>query len=233
MKQKSKTILVVGAMLSVLPFMAMAETTDTVQPVSPTTKVEVRDARVKLEQEVKQKREEVKNEIKDLKDSKTKEIKDLKDEGKKEIQGMRNDIRGIELTNRVNNTVRMLTATANRLDMIISRIDSRLAKVKLAKADTTAVEAELATAKTDMASVRIHIGIISAIDLSGASTTVKANFEQVKTESKLTKDLFDKVRKNLEKINNDLRNLGKEKKVKDEAPKTEDTSSTTPIKTDN
>ncbi len=213
--KKNHTILVVGAALSALPFFAMAQTAPTVPPRPVQIREEVRDARTQLKQDIQEKREDVK----DLREQGKQEIKDLREEGKKEIQEKKNNIRGIELTNRVNNTVRMLTATANRLDAIIVRIESRLAKITAAKGDTTALVAAIATAKTDMASARTHIATIGSIDLSGASTTVKANFEKIKTETKLAKDLYDKVRKDLVRVTNDLRELGKVKKVNDDAPK--------------
>ena len=192
---------------------ALAETTGTIQPLPP---VQERAANLKFRTDMKQKQDDLRKEIKDVRASTTREIRDERASTTREVRGMRNEIRGEEMKNRVDNTVKMLTANANRFDMIVTRIESRVSKIKSAGGNTTTIEAGLSGVKTSLLSVRSHITTISSIDLSGASTTIKANFEQVKTEAKAVKDIFQSVRQALDRIVNDIRVVEKTVKIKGE-----------------
>ena len=233
MKQTPKLILVVGAMMTVLPFMAMAETTGTLPP-PPTAaraeieakrvearqaieakKVEIKDARENFQTDIKQKREEVK----DLRASTTREIKGERADIRAGIQDKRNEMRLEEMKNRVVNTVRMLAVTTDRFDKIVLRIESRIAKINTAKGDTTVIQTELNKVKADIAVVRTKIENIKQLAPVGELTTDKTKFEQIKAETKLVKGLYEGIKDGLEKINKDLRDLSKTKKVNDEAPK--------------
>ena len=238
MKHKQKLfaiLLTLGVASPMFTLSALAETTGTVQPLPvvqeradlqtqradarqaiDAKKGEIKSENLRLRTDMKQKQDDLRKEIKDVRASTTREIRDERASTTREIKGMRNEIRGEEMKNRVDNTVKMLTANANRFDMLVTRIESRVSKIKSAGGNTTTIEAGLGGVKTSLVSVRSHITTITSIDLSGSSTTVRTNFEQVKTEAKAVKDIFQSIRQALDRIVNDIRVLEKTVKIKGE-----------------
>jgi len=138
----------------------------------------LKDARANFQDEVKQKKEEIKTEIKDK-------------------LAAHAEFRADIAKKQASNVSRVLAATANRLDKLVARIESRIQKIKAKGGVTTSAEASVALAKMDIATARVHISAIGAFDLSGASTTAQTNFEHIRTEAKLVKDSLSSAHKNL------------------------------------
>ena len=176
-----------------------------------TQKIQIQDARTALQTDVKQ-----------LKaggpvSSTTRvEIKDLKASTTAEVIGLKNNIRGEELNNKVKNTSMMLTASGNRFYILIRRITSRVIKIGAAGGNITAIQTEITQANTDVATAKTDIANISAIDLSGSSSTVATNFAQVKVETKTVKDLFLTIKTELEKIVADIKVVEKTVTIKND-----------------
>jgi hypothetical protein len=218
MKQKYKfsTLVAFGVALPMLAVFAQTDTSvlpapSAVRQEIQTQKTQIQDARTALQTDVKQ-----------LKtggpvSSTTRvEIKDLKASTTAEVIGLKNNIRGEELNNKVKNTSMMLTASGNRFYILIRRITSRVIKIGAAGGNITAIQTEITQANTDVATAKTDIANISAIDLSGSSSTVATNFAQVKVETKTVKDLFLTIKTELEKIVADIKVVEKTVTIKND-----------------
>src|SRR3989344_5211282 len=75
-------------------------------------------------------------------------------------------------------TARVLTATIERLEKIIVRLESRIAKVKALGGVTTETESFVAEAKNYLSLAKLSIITFSSIDLSG--NKARDNFERVR-----------------------------------------------------
>ncbi len=130
------------------------------------------------------------------------EVKKMVEEKKAEIKVIKGEFRAEKAKGLVARAVDELTRTADRLTKLADRIASRITKVKAAGGDTTKAEVSLAAARADIATARTQITAISSIDLtvsSGtASTTIRANFEKVKTAANAVKATFKSAKTNLE-----------------------------------
>jgi hypothetical protein len=94
------------------------------------------------------------------------------------------------VNNKVQSDIKVFTATANRLDKIVVRIQSRVAKIKAAGGNTVQIEASLNTGISKLAEARIDISAFSSIDLTGAtsSTTARALLNIIKADAVKAKD---------------------------------------------
>lgn len=78
----------------------------------------------------------------------------------------------------VSNVTRVLTATVDRLEQIIVRIESRIAKFKAAGATTTESEGFVAEAKVHLDKAEASIRALASVELEGDS--VRENFLKVR-----------------------------------------------------
>jgi len=75
-------------------------------------------------------------------------------------------------------TARVLTATVERLEKIITRLESRIAKVKANGGVTTESEGFVAEARTHLSLAKTSIALFASVDLSGDKAS--ENFERVR-----------------------------------------------------
>jgi hypothetical protein len=162
-------------------------------------------------------RVEAKNdEIKNVRDNFKKEIKDKKDEvkatvmqKKEEVKDIRMEFRGDKAKAMAARTVRMLTATADRLTKIGDRIETRIAKTNAKGGNTLEAKADLDLARANLVTARAQIVTLSSINLTfatgTATTTIQANFAQAKAEAALVKTSLKSAQENMVKATRALK----------------------------
>lgn len=149
----------------------------------------------------------------------------IENENKDENRGKSSEAHENVLLKRIDHTYKVLNATANRLDKIASRIESRIEKIKAEGEQTTDAEASVKLAKENLAEARVHINLIVSTASSTASTTDSSIFDKIRTEAKTSKDSLIEARRNLSKaigfIKGLERNLGNEGEGGGQASSTE------------
>lgn len=76
---------------------------------------------------------------------------------------------------------KVISATIERLDKIIARLESRIAKIKASGIDTTVAEGFVAEAKTHLSEARKSVEAFASIDLS--ADKAKDNFAKVRARA--------------------------------------------------
>ncbi|MDB5253972.1 MAG: hypothetical protein JWL80_38 [Parcubacteria group bacterium] len=167
----------------------------------------------------------VRTEIKKVLEQKKENVKEVREKAKESKEALKDELHQVkvefksgEAKGRQEMAVTVLNATIGRLENIISRIESRLAKFEASGIVTTEARADVNLAKTDLVSVRAHVATLSALDLTGSTTTQAANFKIAQTEAKAAREGLTSARQNLEKALRVVRDL--EKKVKGTATST-------------
>lgn len=193
-----KNLLISGAVLSMLaatPVMASANIAESVRSEIETRKAEIKDAQRKI-MEVSAKAE-VRQE-------------DRKGDNDED----RGDFREGIAKMRAAVAAKVYTATIVRLEKLVLRIESRIEKIKDAGGATTEAQGFVDAAKLNISDAKLRMTAMMSSDLSTttASTTLKANFEAVKTEAKAARELLTKAKQNLQKAVNAL--AGTEKLLK-------------------
>lgn len=107
----------------------------------------------------------------------------------------------------VNHVSQILNATANRLDKIASRIESRIKKIHEGNGSTGQAEALVSAAKVDLVSAKVHITLISSLDFSQSTTTFRENISKIRTEAKAAKDSLTSAKQNLSKAIGEIKGL--------------------------
>lgn len=132
------------------------------------------------------------------------EVRDLH----REDEGMRMNFKVDIAKHQAEIAGKVFQATLDRMSTLITRIESRIAKIKAAGGDTSPAESSVAAAKADITDAKAHIAIITSTDISGATTTAATRFEAVKTEAmSVRKDLID-AKQNLMRAVQSLHGLG-------------------------
>lgn len=101
-------------------------------------------------------------------------------------------------------TARVLTATVERLEKIIARVESRIAKVKAEGKDVTQSEAFVLEAKNYLGLAKMSIAPFASVDLS--SDKAQENFERVRQIAFEAKEHIRAAHQSLMKA---IRSLGK------------------------
>ncbi len=86
---------------------------------------------------------------------------------------------------KADHTSRVLTATVERLEKIILRVESRIAKIKAQGGVTAESEAFVAEAKNHLTLAKANIVLFASLDLSGEKA--QENFEKVRALASETK----------------------------------------------
>ncbi len=102
------------------------------------------------------------------------------------------------------NTSRVLTATVERLEKIITRLEARLEKVEAAGGNTTEAEAFIAEAKHHLSAAKVSIALFASVDLTGDKA--QENFERVKVIAVEAKEHIREAHRSLMEA---IRSLGK------------------------
>ncbi len=103
-------------------------------------------------------------------------------------------------------TSRVLTATVERLEKIIARVESRIAKIKSLGGVTTESEAFVAEAKNHLSLAKGKIALFASLDFSGDKA--QENFEKVRA---LATEVKGHIREAHTSLKNAVRALGKVK----------------------
>lgn len=108
---------------------------------------------------------------------------------------------------RTQHVIKVLTVTADRLDKITLRIESRIGKIHALNESTGQAEDFVAEAKASLAEARTHISLISSVDVSTASTTNKEILDNIKIEAKAAGTSLTEARRNLSKAIGEIKGL--------------------------
>ena len=84
--------------------------------------------------------------------------------------------------NLVANIVNPLTAALNRMESIITRLDSRIEKMSVTGFDTTPAKAKLGEAKDSLARARDMLSNISPIEVAVSGDTPRIAYQEIRTE---------------------------------------------------
>jgi len=107
---------------------------------------------------------------------------------------------------------RIFNATVNRLENIADRMDSRIAKIEAAGANTSVAETGVAAARVDIEDAKAHASVFANLDLS-TNESAKANMDKARTEAKAAKDELKSAYDNLKKALEEMKRLEKTVKV--------------------
>ncbi len=161
------------------------------------TKVEIEKAREQAKTEIENVREQAKTQAENVREQAKTEMERVREQAKtnleyarEKLKDSRGEIKKEIATKRVSQTLKVYTASADRLDKIVVRIESRIAKIKAAGGDTTAIQTSLDLGKTKLAEARANIAAFAAIDVSSATSTSTAQtlFNTVKVAAAKAKE---------------------------------------------
>ena len=96
---------------------------------------------------------------------------------------------------KVEHTARVILATIERLEKIIVRIESRIAKVKTRGGDTSESEGFVAAAKVNLIDAKAAVNAFATIDLS--SEKAAENFERIRASAAEAREHVRAARENL------------------------------------
>ena len=96
---------------------------------------------------------------------------------------------------RVEHVTKVILATIKRLEKIITRIESRIEKIKERGGDTTEAEDFVALAKENLADAKVAVDAFINLDLSG-STAVE-NFEMIRAAAAEARENISSAHRNL------------------------------------
>jgi hypothetical protein len=96
---------------------------------------------------------------------------------------------------RVENATRVIMATIERLEKIITRIESRIAKIEARGGVTVESKNFVSAAKGNLADARAALAIFASIDLSGE--TAESNFERIRTAAAEAREHIRAAHQNL------------------------------------
>ena len=105
---------------------------------------------------------------------------------------------------KADHTARVLTATVERLEKIVVRIESRIAKLKAEGKATAESEGYIAEAKVHLSAAKTSIALFASVDLSGDKA--QENFERVRAIAAEAKGHIREAHQSLMKA---IRALGK------------------------
>ncbi len=194
---RKRIALAILMMSTLITLPVFAQTTNTTeQPTKP--RVEVKTLRDNLKKDIEQKKQEIADKRSEVKDKVA-------------------ELRSRELNNKVRQDIKVFTATADRLDKIVTRIESRVTKIKAAGGTTTDIEAQLTLGKASLALGRSDIAAFSAIDLTSAtsSTTVRTLLDSIKADAQKAKTDLKATQEYLIKATTLIQGVEKKVKVKD------------------
>ncbi len=136
---------------------------------------------------------------------------------------IRADFNAQGVQNKIQSRIKVYTASANRLDRLVSRIESRMAKIKTAGGNMAEAEASLNIGKAKLVEARTYIAAFSAFDVASAtsSTTVRALLDTIKENAVKAKEALKASHRALVKVITLIQGLEKTVKVNDSEVKVE------------
>ncbi|MEX2013712.1 MAG: hypothetical protein WD897_02245 [Parcubacteria group bacterium] len=112
-----------------------------------------------------------------------------------ETEAKRVDFQQSAAKRQVENAARVILATIERLENIIVRIESRIAKVKARGGLTAESERFVAVAKVNLSDARVVVGTFAGVDLS--SERARENFERIRTAAAEAREHIRAAHQNL------------------------------------
>ncbi len=198
------------------------------------TSVKTESAREQAKQEMERTREQAKTEAENIREKAKTEIERVREQAKtnleytrEKLKDSRGEIKKEIASKRVNQTLKVYTEAADRLDKIVVRIEARIAKIKAAGGDTTAIQTSLDLGKTKLAEARAGIAAFAAVDVSSATSTSTAQtlFNTVKTAAAKAKEALKTAHASLVKTITLIQ--GAEKIVKENEDNDDDKNAST------
>jgi len=156
-----------------------------VLPVSAQDTTDFSEANIKLNDSVKSRiRTEEKDRRAEFKERLEDKRKDLQEgrEERREIKTIRSEFKTEMAKVRLEKTIKIFVATANRLDKIVTRIESRISKIEAAGGKVGDIRISLDLSKAKLVEARTEIEVFATTELSSATSTTAAKglFEDVK-----------------------------------------------------
>ena len=96
---------------------------------------------------------------------------------------------------KVEHVTKIILATIERLEKIITRIESRIVKIQERGGDTTEAEGFVALAKENLADAKVAVEVFATLDLSGS--TARENFETIRAAAAEAQELIRTAHRNL------------------------------------
>jgi len=112
-----------------------------------------------------------------------------------EMQDKRVEFQQRNAERKVERATRVMLATIDRLERIILRIESRIAKIQEKGGETTESEGFVAAAKVNLADARVAVEAFALIDLSGDNA--QENYESIRTAAAVARELIREAHQNL------------------------------------
>lgn len=133
------------------------------------------------------------------------QVREVKQEGRQSAlsQLMQNRIQNL-----VTNTTDRLTAALNRMESIITRLDSRIEKISNEGTDTTAAKEKLAEAEATLEHARDMLSDISPIGEAVASEHPRDAYQEIRTELVAIREEIIKIHRLLQDIIPILKGMG-------------------------
>src|SRR3989344_4298661 len=250
---RNKLLLLMIASLIALPNLSLAESdypdNGRTEQNRETIRDEIETKREALKQEMEQKREEIKNRTEEERESLKNRIEERREELKQNLEERREELKNeIEerkqnatdkITERVNQFVTKIierfNTAANRLDILVIRIESRIEKIEARDIDTTEAKGLLVIAKEKIDTAKTSISLITlpeitedtasttASSIKKAFETTKIQIEQAKKDLKAAHTALVDVINSLKPGNNKLKEIEDEEVSDDDS----DTATTT------
>ncbi|KKP56434.1 MAG: hypothetical protein UR80_C0003G0012 [Parcubacteria group bacterium GW2011_GWB1_35_5] len=213
-----------------------------------TIKDEIEAKKEALEQEMEQNREEIKNRVEERKEGLKNKIEERREELKQNLEQKREEIKNRveerrqnttdQITERVNKFISKIierfSTAANRLDILVIRIESRIEKIEARDIDVTEANDLLVIAKTKIETAKTSISLIALpeiIDPAASTTasaikeafeTTKTQIEQAKKDLKAAHAALVEVIKSLKPGDNKLREIENDESEDDSTATTTD-----------
>ena len=194
-------------------------------------------AREASEYNAEQKRETIKDEIEAKKEALEQEMEQNREEIKNRVEERRQNTTD-QITERVNKFISKIierfSTAANRLDILVIRIESRIEKIEARDIDVTEANDLLVIAKTKIETAKTSISLIALpeiIDPAASTTasaikeafeTTKTQIEQAKKDLKAAHAALVEVIKSLKPGDNKLREIENDESEDDSTATTTD-----------
>lgn len=128
-------------------------------------------------------------------------------------QKSKSEIRFDVAKQRAEIVAKVFDANISRLQKLIQRIESRRSIYVSLGASTTDASSFVTAARANISDATLHLNIIRSLDVSTstqATSTALTNWNSVKSETKIVRDLLVKAKQNLQKAVNVLAKLEKQ-----------------------
>lgn len=174
-------------------------------------KMELREAKERLQAEMKQRRETMKSEFREFGEER-KEVRHASTTPGNKGQERRTEVLERNAAKMVEKTAERLSATVARLEKIMGRVESRITKIGSTGASTTDATNFVNAAKTSLQEAKSGISGLGSVDTSlgtSSATSTPANFQRVRAAVGAVKEDLKAAHENLVKAIRSLASIEK------------------------